>query len=157
MKLAIGLLANYLHLAFDKKQNLLYATIRQTFTIWIVPFSLWQANVQLVCLLNLECLEVDGNKQPLVNQGAMNGVPAKRYFIRGQQDHYQVNEFLKFILPWGGSVVWYLWQLFATLLSAAGVALFWPVTSFYESSPALQRNYRQGTLKNGNGAHAREN
>ncbi|KAI0432543.1 hypothetical protein F5Y09DRAFT_140661 [Xylaria sp. FL1042] len=126
--------------SFDKRTNSLYATIRQTFTIWIVPFSLWQANVQLVCLLDLVCLPVDENKQPLLSHdqsarknGYANAAsPKKRYFIRGQQDHYQTNDMLKFIAPLGASAICFLWQLFATFLSAVGVAFLWPVTSIYE-------------------------
>ncbi|KAI1275347.1 hypothetical protein F5Y07DRAFT_182135 [Xylaria sp. FL0933] len=128
--------------SFDKRTNSLYATIRQTFTIWIVPFSLWQANVQLVCLLDLVDLPVDENKQPLLSNGQSerkngyaNAVATKRrYFIRGQQDHYQTNDMLKFIAPFGASALCFLWQLFATFLSAVGVALLWPVTSIYERS-----------------------
>ncbi len=128
-------------LAFDRRTNSLYATIRQTFTVWIVPFSLWQANVQLVCLLNLAHLPVDENKQPLLSQGDSSHTngdknittsPERRYFIRGQQDHYQLNDILKFIAPLGASTLYYLLQLFATFLSAVGVALLWPVTSVYE-------------------------
>lgn len=128
-------------LAFDRRTNSLYATIRQTFTVWIVPFSLWQANVQLVCLLNLAHLPVDENKQPLLSQGDSSHTngdknittsPERRYFIRGQQDHYQLNDILKFIAPLGASTLYYLCQLFATFLSAVGVALLWPVTSVYE-------------------------
>ncbi|KAJ3556536.1 hypothetical protein NPX13_g10113 [Xylaria arbuscula] len=131
--------------SFDKQNGLLYATIRQTFTIWLVPFSLWQANVQLVCLLNLERLAVDINNQPLLDQSASySGKQEKLYFIRGQQDHYQVNEFLKFIAPWGASPLYYLWQLFATLLSAIGVLFLWPVTSIYETYVVPRRN-RQKT------------
>ncbi|KAI0509350.1 hypothetical protein F5B22DRAFT_617821 [Xylaria bambusicola] len=137
--------------AHDKKTNSLYATIRQTFTIWIVPFSIWQANVQLVCLLNLEHLQVDKNKQPLLSHGDNKNVgkaSGKRYFIRGQQDHYQVNEFLKFIAPLGASSLYYLWQLFATFLSACGVALLWPVTSVYEYAVVQPNNNGQ---QQGNG------
>lgn len=127
--------------SFDKQTNSLYATIRQTFTVWILPFSLWQANVKLVCLLELVHAEVDENKQSLVrrngsppnhrdNQTAV--APKKLYFIRGQQDHYQLNEMLKFIAPWGGAVLCYAWQLFATFLCIVGTSLLWPVTSIYE-------------------------
>lgn len=127
--------------AFDKRTNSLYATIRQTFTVWIVPFALWQANVRLVCLLELVHAEVDENKQPLLlrnglarNHGDDQTVaaPKKLYFIRGQQDHYQLNDMLKFIAPLGGSALCYLWQLFATFLCIIGTALLWPVTSIYE-------------------------
>ncbi|KAI1165084.1 hypothetical protein F5B18DRAFT_612661 [Nemania serpens] len=129
--------------SFDEKTNSLYATIRQTFTVWLMPFSLWQANVQLVCLLELVHAEVDENNQALVlrNGSALthrdnqNGVaPKKLYFIRGQQDHYQLNEMLKFIVPFGGSTLCYAWQLFATTLCVVGTAFLWPVTSIYERS-----------------------
>ncbi|KAI0441545.1 hypothetical protein F4803DRAFT_523008 [Xylaria telfairii] len=127
--------------AFDKQTNSLYATVRQTFTIWLVPFSLWQANVKLVCLLELAHLPVDKNKQPLVHQNEFvkknrnnntAGVREMRYFICGQQDHYQTNDMLKFIAPFGASVLVYLWQLLATLLCVVGTIFLWPVTSAYE-------------------------
>ncbi|KAI1752602.1 hypothetical protein F4782DRAFT_125613 [Xylaria castorea] len=129
--------------AFDKRTNFLYATIRQTFTLWIVPFSLWQANVKLVCLLELAHLPVDKKKQPLViengfteknrNNNTASG-SEKRYFIRGQQDHYQTNDMLNFVAPFGASTFIYIWQLFATLLCAVGTAWLWPVTSIYKQS-----------------------
>lgn len=126
-------------LAFDSRTNSLYATIRQTFTIWLVPFDLWQANVRLVCLLKLAHLPVDENKQPLlqneseqIDHNENTATPSKRYFIRGQEDHYQINDALKFILPLGASPLYYVWQLLATFLCAIGVALLWPVTSIYE-------------------------
>ncbi|KAJ2976493.1 hypothetical protein NUW58_g8071 [Xylaria curta] len=127
--------------SFDRRTNSLYATVRQTFTIWIVPFSLWQANVRLVCLLELAHLPVDKDKQPLIledgftekNRDNNTAVSwEKRYFICGQQDHYQTNDMLKFIAPFGASACLCLWQLFATLLCAIGVAFLWPVTSAYE-------------------------
>ncbi|KAI8944920.1 hypothetical protein F4801DRAFT_570102 [Xylaria longipes] len=127
--------------AFDRRTNSLYATIRQTFTIWIVPFSLWQAKVKLVCLLELAHLPVDKNKQPLVLKNGFteknrdnntSSVSEKRYFIRGQQDHYQTNEMLKFVAPFGASVLVYIWQLFATFFCVVGTAFLWPVTSIYE-------------------------
>lgn len=125
--------------SFDSRTNSLYATIRQTFTIWLVPFDLWQANVRLVCLLKLAHLPVDENKQPLlqneseqIDHNENTATPSKRYFIRGQEDHYQINDALKFILPLGASPLYYVWQLLATFLCAIGVALLWPVTSIYE-------------------------
>ncbi|GAW20157.1 hypothetical protein ANO14919_096540 [Xylariales sp. No.14919] len=127
--------------SFDEKTNSLYATIRQTFTVWIVPFSLWKANVKLVCLLQVKLLPIDENKQPLLppaepehhignNDPAPS--PEKRYFIQGQQDHYQTNDMLNFIAPLGASALCYIWQLSATFLCIVGVTLLWPVTSVYE-------------------------
>ncbi|GAP82472.1 putative flavin-binding monooxygenase-like protein [Rosellinia necatrix] len=127
--------------AFDEKTNSLYATIRQTFTLWVVPFHLWEANVRLVCLLKLEHLPVDKDENPIFpqNRSGQNGyrqntAPStrRRYFIQGQEDHYQTNDMLKFVAPFGASALWYLWQLFATLVCVIGVALLWPVTWIYE-------------------------
>ncbi|KAI0966862.1 hypothetical protein F4678DRAFT_260577 [Xylaria arbuscula] len=141
--------------SFDKASNSLYATIRQTFTIWIVPFSLWQANVKLVSLLELVYLPVDDHLHPLPSSyqstdknGHMNGhaeghnrpdLPEKLYFIRGQQDFYQLDDALKFIAPLGAAPLYFVWQLFATFLSALGVALLWPVTPIYERFVTIPR------------------
>ncbi|KAI0840917.1 hypothetical protein F5Y06DRAFT_308577 [Hypoxylon sp. FL0890] len=118
-------------ICFDEKHCLLYATMRQTFTIWIVPFSLWQANVKLVTVLELQRLPVDQQNRPILNgrPGSDNDdltlskQLTKRYFIKGQEDHYQVEEFLKFIAPWGASLLWVAWQLYATFICAVGVFL----------------------------------
>ncbi|XXG98557.1 hypothetical protein Hte_004882 [Hypoxylon texense] len=114
--------------AFDKKQNLLYVTLHQTFTLWIVPFSLWQANVKLVTVLNLEHLPVGPDGKPVLDAApsatdANSDLYPKRYFIKGQEDNYQVEDFLKFIAPWGASMLWTIWQLFATLVCVVGVTL----------------------------------
>lgn len=118
-----------------------------------MPFSLWQANVKLVCLLELAHLPVDKNKQPLTFQNGFieknrdnntAGAWEMRYFIRGQQDHYQTNDMLKFIAPFGASALLYLWQLLATVLCAAGTTFLWLVTSIYErnSIPPAKENWR---------------
>ncbi|KAI1304845.1 hypothetical protein F5Y03DRAFT_395369 [Xylaria venustula] len=138
--------------SFDKETNSLYATIRQTFKIWIVPFSLWQANVKLVTLLELVYLPVDDHLHPLPQSTDQNGhtnghtkrenrpdLPEKLYFIRGQQDFYQLDDALKFIAPLGAAPLYYVWQLFATFLSGLGVALLWPVTPIYERYVTIPR------------------
>ncbi|KAI2624250.1 hypothetical protein GGR54DRAFT_568175 [Hypoxylon sp. NC1633] len=118
--------------SFDKKTNLLYVTLHQTFTLWIVPFSLWQANVKLVTVLELERLPVDKNHKPINDRETpvpadddlrLTHQPPKLYFIKGQEDHYHVEDFLKFIAPWGASLLWKAWQLYATFVCMVGVAL----------------------------------
>ncbi|KAL7627548.1 hypothetical protein AAE478_001741 [Parahypoxylon ruwenzoriense] len=129
--------------SFDKRTNLLYVTMRQTFTVWFVPFSLWQANVRLVTVLELRRLPVDEHHKPLLGGNVSPGYtegdlgltpqPLKLYFIKGQEDHYQIEDFLKFVAPWGASLFWTIWQLCATLVCAMGVALFqWPTAIFRE-------------------------
>ncbi|RYP54660.1 hypothetical protein DL768_000596 [Monosporascus sp. mg162] len=121
---------------FDRRASLLYLTMRQTFTLWFVPFDLWQAkDVKLVTVLELALLPVGEDGRPLSLSRAaaaddghrQQDQDRSRFFIRGQEDHYHVEEWLKFIAPWGGNLLWIAGQLFATLVCAVGVAL-WPVT-----------------------------
>ncbi|CAJ2513643.1 Uu.00g017620.m01.CDS01 [Anthostomella pinea] len=150
-------------ISFDKPNNLLYATMRQVFTIWFVPFSLWQAHVKLVTVLTLAHLPVDEEGRiilpppppPQHDDLHQHGqcqfgdeqcqfdadqhfhhqqyeddhalAPHKHYFIQGQEDHYQPEEWLKFIAPWGASMLWMAWQLFASLVCVVGVRVVWPV------------------------------
>lgn len=119
---------------FDKKSQHLYAAVVQTFTLWFIPFSLWQAKVKLLTVLELSRLPVDSRNRPLTYTSHPDDwTQPTRYFIRGQEDHYQVNEFLKFVFPWGGSALWYGWQVLATVLCAIGAVIFWPVTYIYDA------------------------
>ncbi|KAI1470741.1 uncharacterized protein F4812DRAFT_276902 [Daldinia caldariorum] len=110
--------------SFDKDKNLLYVMIRQTFTLWFVPLSLWQANVKLVTVLELQQLSTDKSHKPLLGETStpVNGErPPKLYFIKGQQDHYQIEDFLQFVAPWGASLLWMAWQIYATIICTVGV------------------------------------
>ncbi|RYO86019.1 hypothetical protein DL764_009064 [Monosporascus ibericus] len=131
---------------FDQRASLLYVAMRQTFTLWFVPFDLWQAkDVKLVTVLPLAQLPVGEDGRPLsLSRAAPATATATltsdddhhhylqqhdrtRFFVRGQEDHYHVEEWLKFIAPWGGNLLWMAGQLFSTLVCAVGVAL-WPFT-----------------------------
>ena len=130
--------------------------------------------MKLVTVVELAQLPVDGNNQPRGYAAAAttnnddrnsdgnptnNGVhgddddndndndnePRTRFFIRGQEDHYQVEEFLKFVAPWGGAPFWVAWQLFGTLLCVLGV-LLWPF-SLVRTANSWRRERRQ-RLKN---------
>lgn len=98
--------------------------MRQVFTLWFVPFSLWQAHVKLVTVLELQPVHHDEARRhshPLMESPL-------RYFIRGQEDNYQMTEWLKFIAPWGGHLIWLAGQLVSTLVCAVCVFLFWPLS-----------------------------
>ena len=62
---------------------------------------------------------------------------ARRYRIQKQDDLYQVNEFLKFLVMWPGAAVYSGWQLFVTLLCLVGAALLGPVMRLV--TPAQRR------------------
>ncbi|KAH6659492.1 hypothetical protein BKA67DRAFT_15603 [Truncatella angustata] len=120
---------------FDQKANLLYLTMRQTFTLWFVPFSLWQAHVKLVTVCTLVNLPVNQDGRMLLNNGQTapgDQTVATRWFIKGQEDHYQLEEWLKFIAPFGASLVWKFLQLWNTALCWLGVLFLWPVTSIHD-------------------------
>ncbi|KAK8127606.1 hypothetical protein PG984_008714 [Apiospora sp. TS-2023a] len=115
----------------DQQHNLLYLTMRQVFTLWFVPFNLWQANVKLVTVLELAQLPVDEDGRRVGDNTVIppgDKTTRFRYFIKGQEDNYQMTEWLKFVAPWSGSLIWYTGQLISTLVCAVCVMLFWPLT-----------------------------
>ncbi|KAJ8121874.1 hypothetical protein ONZ43_g1786 [Nemania bipapillata] len=128
--------------SFDEETKSLCVAIQQTFTLWLVPSWLWQAKVNIVCLLKLVQLNAhgamqlmltqNGNKRTPNNTRAATYPPKNLYFIRGQEDRYRFNGLLKFIVPLGVSVLYYMWQFLGTVLCIFAVIFLWPVTSAYE-------------------------
>ncbi|KAL1847121.1 hypothetical protein VTK73DRAFT_10418 [Phialemonium thermophilum] len=147
---------------FDPARNLIYADIRQRFAIWFIPF--YAANVRLVTVLTLVPCHVGPNDlisrpedqlgpsyqdessapryhQPAARAGGI-GAPQVdhdihvRYRIAQQEDLYQVNEWLRFVLPGLGPAVWTLWQLFSAVLCFAGALVTFPLVwySFAKAS-----------------------
>lgn len=114
--------------AYDKRNHVLYLAIRQRFAIWFIPF--YSANVRLVTEIHLSeqlphsPAAASGSPQ---KQEATHGQQQKdgagdtaavrpRYFIVKQEDHYQVNEYLRFVLPVVGPLAWTAWQLISSLV-----------------------------------------
>ncbi|KAF6820155.1 hypothetical protein CSOJ01_00858, partial [Colletotrichum sojae] len=115
----------------DQKTNLLYVKMRQNFRLWFVPF--YSAPVDFVVVLRLETRTVDQDGRPLPrNQSSdASAVGARqRQFIVHQEDHYQVGEWLKFILPFFGFWIWHILTLFATILCAVGAGVGYPITVY---------------------------
>lgn len=54
-------------------------------------------------------------------------IPTRRYRIKKQEDLYQVNEFLKFILMGPGSMLYGWFQLFSSAVCVAGVLILGPL------------------------------
>lgn len=94
--------------AFDDANLLLYVQVHQIFRIWAVPF--YYAPVQLTTVLKLRHNRAD-----------------KKYYIHSQNDLYQVDQWIRFILP-GGWMLVYLWHFIATACCVLGSYLFAPVT-----------------------------
>jgi hypothetical protein len=92
---------------YDQKQQILYISISQIFSLFFVPFYAPQVN--LVTVLHLSH-DIDN-----------------KYYIDTQRDLYQLNELVKFIWP-GGATLLLLWQWMNTLLSIVGALVLAPMT-----------------------------
>ncbi len=93
---------------FDQKQQILYASISQVFSLFFVPF--YAPKVNLVTVLHLSHDSEDN-----------------KYYIESQTDLYQLNEFVKFVWP-GGATLLMFWQWMNTLLSILGAVVLAPMT-----------------------------
>jgi len=92
----------------NHKIQILFVEIQQVFSIFFIPF--YKSNVHLTTKLHLELNLKDG-----------------KYYVSSQEDLYQFNEFVKFVLPGGATVLW-LWQLLAATFCVLGALLFAPIT-----------------------------
>ncbi|KAK7180930.1 hypothetical protein DPSP01_000602 [Paraphaeosphaeria sporulosa] len=94
--------------AYDERNLILYVNITQVFGIWMVPFH--RARVNLTTVLELK-QNRDDNK----------------YYIQSQNDLYQTDEFVKFVIPPSWIFVW-LWQFWATFFCFLGAVALWPIS-----------------------------
>lgn len=108
-------------LAFDEKNSLLYATARQSFTIWFFP--IYSVTVKLVTVLKLEKqhsrLVHHGKTSPELQDGdgdSVDGASMLKYYIASQEDLYQMNYCLEFLGPHLAARLWTLVQLFTTFV-----------------------------------------
>lgn len=98
----------------DRSNLILYVSISQVFRIWVLPF--YAAPVDLVTVIQLEHNESDS-----------------KYYITGQNDLYQTDEWVKFIpLAPGVSLLVRALQLMATMFCVVATYVFWPVTLMEE-------------------------
>jgi hypothetical protein len=98
--------------AFDEANSLLYVQVSQIFRIWFIPF--YKAPVNLVTVLGLYHSPND-----------------RKYYIKSQDDLYQTDEFMRFVLPPGYALVQLL-QFFSTAFCLLGAMLFWPISVIEE-------------------------
>lgn len=102
--------------AFDATNLILYVNISQIFRIWFVPF--YRAPVTLTTVLHL----VPGHD-------VAHTLDNDKYFIRSQEDLYQTDEWIKFLLPFHiGVTMVGIWQWIATLCCIVGANVFGPLS-----------------------------
>ncbi|EGD85225.1 hypothetical protein H112_08956 [Trichophyton rubrum D6] len=159
--------------AFDRDNLLLYVTVSQVFRIFIVPF--YTAPVTLTTVLQLvKGVEQDSpaqhrHKVPVVELTNSNtdllasstSIPAEEYasttvepcsstkplyYIASQNDLYQTNEYVKFVIPYGiGEAFVLFWHAFATLFCVLASYVFWPI-AWAEEKGILQVTRFDSTL-----------
>jgi hypothetical protein len=114
-----------------ERTSTVYVSINQTFALWFVPF--YKARVHLTTVLKLSRLTNLGSNE---NVGRNNIIEARepaaltgpgqeraKYFIASQEDLYQVNELVNFLMPGVAPLLWFAWQVYATLLCVVGSRL----------------------------------
>jgi len=119
----------------DQRTSTLYVSIKQTFSLWFVPF--YKAPVRLTTVLKLaQRTNWDSDETVARNNITEGREPAAlagpgqeraKYFVESQEDLYQVNDFLNFLLPGAGPMLWFLWQVYATGLCVLGSLVFLPL------------------------------
>jgi len=129
--------------SFDERNMVLYVGMSQIFAIWAVPTH--RSEVTLVTVLHLTTEykppgytsghdsaahhRENGNGRLEKKSG---GADKTKYYITSQNDLYQTDQFIKFVLPWIWLVV-PLWQIIATFFCVVGSYLFYPVTWLEEN------------------------
>lgn len=102
-------------------------SIHQLFRVQVIPFYNAAVRVTTVLTLTHDHLGLGRSLNEPGNEIAKSGRP--QYYIQSQNDLYQTNEFIKFIMPWGiGTSGVLLWGFFATLCCVVGALLLAPVT-----------------------------
>lgn len=131
------------HTVFDQRNNTLYVSIRQTFSIWFVPFH--SSSVKLLSVLRLAqgSSSEPGQLAPKYQPDGRNssalagpGQERLRYYIASQEDLYQTNDFVAFVLPYLGPLLVFLWQLYSTGVTVVCSILFLPLYYFINSRQA---------------------
>lgn len=126
------------HAVFDQHTGLLYVSLRQTFNVWLIP--LYKAPVKLVSVLQLTQRAASESDWTVSTSTLTNGVGDRRtavlagsgqerprYYIASQEDLYQVNDCLQFLLPGLGPAMWFCWQLYSGALCVASSLVFLPL------------------------------
>ncbi|KAG8416337.1 hypothetical protein J3458_006929 [Metarhizium acridum] len=111
---------------FDQRTNTLYVNIHQTFAVWFIPF--YSARVRLLTVLTLE-QRTSSSSSAAASRAALSGPGQERakYYISAQEDLYQMNDCVQFLVPRVGPWLWLLWQLFSTSLCVLGALVLLPV------------------------------
>ncbi|OAQ61172.1 flavin-binding monooxygenase-like protein [Pochonia chlamydosporia 170] len=120
---------------FNQSTNCLFVNIHQTFAVWFVP--LYRADVSLITVLKLEQRTSQSSNGTTALSGP--GQERAKYYISSQEDFYQMNDCVQFLVPRVGQWLWRLWQLFSTWLCVVLSLMFLPVYYTMNSGKAAKK------------------
>jgi hypothetical protein len=113
-------------IAFDEANLKLYVTIYQIFRIWLIPF--YYAPVSFTTVLTLS-----HQQSPLTLQtSSLTFSGRSKYYIKRQDDLYQVDQWIRFLLPGGWVLIW-AWWAWSTFFCLLGCFILRPVTWIEEN------------------------
>ncbi|KAI5367685.1 hypothetical protein Slin15195_G028160 [Septoria linicola] len=119
--------------AYDEENMILYVNISQVFSIWFIPFH--RSAVNLTTVLQL-------THKP----------GSRKYYIKSQNDLYQVDQFFQFFAPWRiGTAIVLFWHFWATLFCVVLASLGKPFTRHMQARWQAKQNRRVST--NGVSSH----
>lgn len=95
----------------------------QVFAVWFIPF--YRAKVDFVALLTLTTQKPDVSyRREGLQYSDVTAERRPRYYIAKQEDHYQVNDFINFLMPGLGPMLCRWGQNLATIACVVGVLVF---------------------------------
>lgn len=135
--------------AYDETNLTLYVNMSQIFRIFVIPF--YQAPVTLTTVLQLE--KGQNLNQLLPSQKSLSTPLLSgetKYYIRSQNDLYQIDQFIRFALPWGiGTTIILIWHWIATLCCIVGAKLGAPLRSYNQAAADRRPRYPDVPLEEG--------
>lgn len=106
--------------AYNEEARVVYVDMSQVFAAWFVPF--YKAHVHFVVVLNLVPEEPDTSyRREGLQYSDVTAERKARWLISKQEDHYQLNDTVNFLLPGLGPLLVKAGQDLATLACLVGV------------------------------------
>ena len=112
--------------------------MNQIFAAWFIPFH--AVNVRLVIVLTLATEQPDtSHRRGNLQYSDVTAERRPRYLIAKQEDHYQLNDTVNFLLPWVGPLICRVGQDMATLACVVGAAVCELLLSVFLGSGQAKR------------------
>ena len=107
-------------LAYNEDARVVYVDMSQIFAVWFIPF--YRAHVHFLVVLDLVPGQPDTSyRREGLQYSDVTAERKPRYLISKQEDRYQLNDTVNFLMPGLGPLLCKAGQEFATLVCVMGV------------------------------------